>query len=70
MCDKDIIQRFKDFFGGSILPVKVRNPKWKQTWKWKMSGKGAFANVGKMVDYMCQRRKDKYNVVKCNQVSG
>ena len=70
MCDKDIIQRFVDLYGGSILPVKVRNEKWKQTWKWKMSGKRAFAVIGKMIEYMCQRRKDKYNVVKCNQISG
>ena len=71
MCDKDIIdERFADKFGGSILPVKVRKDNWKQTWKWKMSGKRAFAIVGKMVEYMCQRRKDKYNVVKCNQISG
>ena len=70
MCDKDIIQRFVDFFGGSILPVKVRKSNWKQTWKWKMSGKRAFASVGKMIEYMCQRRKDKYNVVKCDQIGG
>ena len=69
MCDKDIIERFVEKFGGSILPVKVRKDNWKQTWKWKMSGKRAFAIVGKMVEYMCQRRKDKYNVVKCNQTS-
>ena len=70
MCDKDIILRFKDLFGGSILPVKIRRTHWKQTWKWKLSGKRAFACVGKMIEYMCQRRKDKYNVVKCNQISG
>ena len=40
MCDRDIVQRFVDLFGGSLLPVKVRNEKWKQTWKWKMSGRG------------------------------
>ena len=34
MCDKDIIERFRDKFGGSILPVKVRKDNWKQTWKW------------------------------------
>ena len=33
-----------------------------------MSGKG-LSLVGKMVEYMCQRRKDKYNVVKCNQIT-
>ena len=31
MCDKDIIQRFSDLFGGSILPVKIRKSNWKQT---------------------------------------
>ena len=70
MCDKDIIERFKNLSGGSILPVKIRRTHWKQTWKWKLSGKRAFACVGKMIEYMCQRRKDKYNVVKCNQISG
>ena len=25
MCDRDIVQRFVDLFGGSLLPVKVRN---------------------------------------------
>ena len=69
MCDRDIIQRFVDIFGGSILAVKIRNKKWKQTWKWKQSGEKAFASIGKMIDYMCQRRKDKYNVVKCNKIS-
>ena len=68
--DKDMIQRFVDLFGGSLLPVKVRNEKWKQTWKWKMSGKRAFAVIGKMIEYMCQRRKDKFDVVKCNKISG
>ena len=70
MCDRDIVQRFVDLFGGSLLPVKVRNEKWKQTWKWKMSGKRAFAVIGKMIEYMCQRRKDKFDVVKCNKISG
>ena len=70
MCDKDILDRFHTFFGGSVLQVKVRKAHWKQTWKWKLSGKRAFACVGKMVEYMCQRRQDKYNVVKCNQISG
>ena len=70
MCDQDIIQRFSDIFGGSILQVKIRRSNWKQTWKWKLSGKRAFACIGKMVEYMCQRRKDKYNVVKCNRISG
>tara|TARA_R100000426_G_scaffold1811_2_gene3099 strand:+ start:1036 stop:1458 length:423 start_codon:yes stop_codon:yes gene_type:complete len=69
MCDKDIIQRFVDIFGGSILTVKIRNDKWKQTWRWRQSGKKAFASIEKMIDYMCQRRKDKYNVVKCNKIS-
>ena len=69
MCDKDIIQRFVDIFGGSILTVKIRNDKWKQTRRWRQSGKKAFASIEKMIDYMCQRRKDKYNVVKCNKIS-
>ncbi len=70
MCDKEIIQRFLDLFGGSMSAVKIRRPHWKQTWKWKMSGEKAFACIGKMIEYMCKRRKDKYNVVKCNQISG
>ena len=70
MCDKDIIQRFLDLFGGSMSAVKIRRPHWKQTWKCKMSGEKAFACIGKMIEYMCKRRKDKYNVVKCNQISG
>ena len=70
MCDKDIIERFVDKFGGSILPVKVRKDNWKQTWKWKMSGGGLSQLLEKMIEYMCQRRQEKYNVVQCNQISG
>jgi len=70
MCDKDILDRFSDFFGGNVMKVRVRKPHWTQTWRWRLSGTRAYECIDILIEYMCLRRQEKYyNVVKRNQIS-
>ena len=70
MCDKDILDRFSNFFGGSVMKVKIRKSHWTQTWRWRLSGTRAFECIDLLIEYMCLRRQEKYyNVVKRNQIS-
>ena len=70
MCDKDILDRFSDFFGGNVMKVKLRKSHWTQTWRWRLSGPRAFECIDLLIEYMCQRRQEKYyNVVKRDQIS-
>jgi len=70
MCDKDILDRFSDFFGGNVMKVKLRKSHWTQTWRWRLSGTRAFECIDLLIEYMCQRRQEKYyNVVKRDQIS-
>ena len=67
MKDRDILERFKDFFGGAITICKKRKPHWSQTWRWRLSGGRAYECIDMMIEYMCQRRQEKYNVVQCTK---
>ena len=67
MRDKDILDRFSDFYGGNVMKVRIRNPKWNQTWRWRLSGARAYECIDMMIEYMCQRRQEKYNVVQCTK---
>ena len=70
MCDKDILDRFSDFFGGNVMKVRLRKSHWTQTWRWRLSGPRAFECIDLLIEYMCQRRQEKYyNVVKRDQIS-
>ena len=70
MCDKDILDRFSDFFGGNVMKVKLRKSHWTQTWRWRLSGPRAFECIDLLIEYMCQRRQEKYyNVVKRDKIS-
>ena len=70
MVDKDILDRFSEFFGGSVMKVRIRKPHWNQTWRWRLSGARAFECIDLLIEYMCQRRQEKYYyVVKRNQIS-
>ena len=67
MCDKDSVQKFADFFGGNVVKPRLRKSHWTQTYKWKLSGGRAYECVEMMVEYMSQRRQEKYeNVVSSN----
>jgi len=71
MCDKDILDRFSDFFGGNVMKVKIRKSHWTQTWRWRLSGTRAFECIDLLIEYMCLRRQEKYyNVVKRDKISG
>ena len=66
MCDKDSVQKFADFFGGNVVKPRLRKSHWTQTYKWKLSGGRAYECVEMMIEYMSQRRQEKYeNVVQC-----
>ena len=61
--DRDMVKRFHIMFGGSFYPLKRRKEHYKDTWRWKIWGRGAFCCIDKMIPYMCLRRQEKYNVV-------
>jgi len=67
MRDKDILIRFSNFFGGNIRKCRIRNPKHNQLWRWRLSGTRAYECMDMMIEYMCQRRQEKYNVVQCTK---
>jgi len=69
MTDKDNIARFADFFGGKISKCKLRKSHWTQTWRWRLSGQRAYECIDLLIEYMCIRRQEKYNVVKSNITS-
>ena len=69
MTDKDNIARFSAFFGGSIHKCKIRKPHWTQTWRWRLNGQRAYDCMNRLIEYMCIRRQEKFNVVKCNKIS-
>jgi hypothetical protein len=62
MRDKDILDRFSLFFGGNVMKVRIRNIKWKQTWRWRLSGVRAYDCIDMMIEYMCKRRQEKYKL--------
>jgi len=60
MTDKDVITRLHEFFGkGSIVYIKPRQKHHKDTWRWRIRGKGAVDIFFKIYNYLCDRRKDK-----------
>ena len=66
MCDRDSVKKFADFFGGNVVKPRLRKSHWTQTYKWKLSGGRAYECVEMMIEYMSQRRQEKYeNVVQC-----
>ena len=70
MTDKDMIQRFYKFFGGCMYLCKRRKQHHKDTWRWKINGQGALTTVDKMINYLSNRRKEKFkNVVQCLKIS-
>ena len=66
MCDKDSVNKFAEFFGGKVVKPRLRKSHWSQTYKWKLSGGRAYDCIDILIEYMCIRRQEKYNVVKCN----
>jgi|TARA_R100001460_G_scaffold257_1_gene1123 hypothetical protein len=70
MIDKDTVQKFKDMFGGQCFPCKIRKPHHIPTHRWRMNGYRAFQIMDKMIEFMCIRRQEKYNVVKRDKISG
>ncbi len=70
MTDKDMVKRFHDFFGGAFYLCKRRKLHHKDTWRWRINGKGALNTIDKMIDYLSIRRKEKFkNVVQCLKIS-
>ena len=68
--DKDMVARFYEFFGGCMYLCKKRKAHHKNTWRWRINGKGARTSLDKMISYMCKRRQEKYNnVVECLKIS-
>ena len=69
MTDKDMVKRFHDFFGGAFYLCKRRKEHHKDTWRWRVNGKGALNTIDKMIDYLSKRRKEKFkHVVKCLKI--
>ena len=63
---RDSVKKFADFFGGNVVKPRLRKSHWTQTYKWKLSGGRAYECVEMMIEYMSQRRQEKYeNVVQC-----
>jgi len=62
MCDKDILDRFSNFFGGNVMKVRLRKSHWTQTWRWRLSGTRAFECIDLLIEYMCLRRQEKYKL--------
>ena len=70
MADKDVVKLFHDHFGGCIYLCKRRKEHHKDTWRWRINGKGALNTIDKMIDYLSIRRKEKFNnVVQCLKIS-
>jgi hypothetical protein len=64
MSDKDVITRLKDFFGkGSVVFIKPRQKHHKDTWRWRIRGKGAVDIYFKIYNYLSDRRKNKITEV-------
>ena len=70
MSDQDTLQKFSDMFGANVIPCKKRERHHKQTWRWRQTGYRAFQIIDKMIEFMSIRRQEKYNVVKCDKISG
>ena len=69
MRDKDILDRFSQFFGGNVHKCKLRNVKWSQTWRWRLTGWRAYECIDMMIEYMCKRRQEKYKLCSHGQSS-
>ena len=69
MTDKDVLDRFKDMFGGWLFYTKRRDKAHKDTWRWRETGPRAFAIMDKMINFMGKRRQEKYYVVQRTKVS-
>ena len=66
---RDIVQRFVDLFGGSLLPVKDVIIT-KILGDGRCQVRGTFASLDKMIELCVKRRQDKFdNVVKCLKIS-
>ena len=60
MTDKDVLQTFKDNFGGSLITQKVRE-NYKPTWKWALHGKEGYSFLKEILPFLHQRRTEKAN---------
>lgn len=63
--DADMVARFQEYFGGWFWLLKRRNAKWKNAFRWKITGEKAYEALKLMIPYMCNRRREKfYGLVK------
>jgi len=70
MSDYDTLRKFVDMFGGQLFSCKKRKEFHRQTWRWRQNGYRAFQIIDKMIDFMCIRRQEKYNVVRRDKIGG
>jgi len=64
MTDKDVIDKIHQFFGkGSVVFIKPRKKHHKDTWRWRVRGRGAVDIYFKIYNYLCDRRKNKITEV-------
>tara|TARA_Y100000592_G_C5348740_1_gene257842 strand:+ start:233 stop:664 length:432 start_codon:yes stop_codon:yes gene_type:complete len=68
--DRDMVKRFHDMYGGAFYLVNKRQAHHKDSWRWKIWGKGALKSLQEMISYMCKRRQEKFkNVVERIKIS-
>ena len=70
MVDKDTLLKFKDMFGGQLFPCKISKAHHTPTWRWRQNGYRGFQIMDKMIEFMSQRRQEKYYVAKRDKISG
>ena len=57
MTDKDVIDRVQTLAGGSVFPLKMRKPHWKQAWIWVLKGQESLELTKLMLPHLGARRR-------------
>lgn len=56
MTDLDVLQRVKEYFGGTIYPMTKRQEHWKDAWKWTIFGTKSVELAQLVLPYLGVRR--------------
>lgn len=67
--NEQILQVFKNNFGGNINPVKTNNSTWKQQFNWTLSKTDTLKLLPQVVDFLVEKKQFAYMAIEFNQIS-
>lgn len=63
MTDLDVLEKLQNLWGGTITIQRIRNEKWKQSWRWYLGSRAYIKLLILVRDFMMSRRTIKIDEI-------